>query len=333
MDSPVTLSICIPTHHGRGIFLKQAIESILSQVSIELRNRVEICISDNASEDGTQHMVEQFSRAYPGLIVYQRNAQDLGWKANIRQAIGLAKGEYCWFLSSDDALSGTAIVTVLRLLEQNSGITGISVNRANYDRGMQGYAHPDAELLFPEDCANPHIYSSAHAIISNLGLYWTYFSGQIFKRAHWQRIVEKEDSEALKFFSHLYFLGRMVQENPYWVWCPERLVKNRTGNDAVIHDLRWHLYKYRLETMEDVLCVWSALLGSHHSVFKSLCHRGRRLWWGIDELWYRSKREPGLTLRDDWAMLVGYVRNLYFLPEFWIKTFPVLLVPHFLLSK
>ena len=44
------LSICIPTHDGRREQLREAVESVLTQS----KDGVEICISDNASEDGTQ---------------------------------------------------------------------------------------------------------------------------------------------------------------------------------------------------------------------------------------------------------------------------------------
>lgn len=327
------LSICIPTHNGRGQFLRQAIASIQVQISASLYERVEICVSDNASEDGTREWLEHLQKTTPIPLVYHRHPRDLGWNVNIRHAIELAQGDYCWFLASDDAIANNGISTVLQILDQYPHLSGISVNRANMDRELRTSVPPDASMLLPKNWEQPQHYSYADVALENLGLYLTFFSGQIFKRAQWLDWISNVRLETFRYFTHVYVLGKMMQAQPHWFWEPQRLVINRTNNDTLIQDMNFTVYEYRVSTMVDILKAWGAVLGRDHPVFKTLAHKGHALWWNKSEIRYVSKRQPTHTLRDDWAMLIGYSRNLYFLPAFWRNTFPTLLIPHWFVKQ
>ncbi len=91
-----TVSVLIPTYNRAG-FLKQAIDSVLAQTFGEF----ELVISDNASTDNTQAIVESYSDP---RIVYSRNPFNLGWHANMKRCLALARGEYVTFLPDDDLM-------------------------------------------------------------------------------------------------------------------------------------------------------------------------------------------------------------------------------------
>lgn len=73
MDKPL-LSICIPTYN-RSKYLKNSIESIICQQEF-LDGKVEIVISDNASEDDTPSVVKAYADRYRN-VYYHRNSENV----------------------------------------------------------------------------------------------------------------------------------------------------------------------------------------------------------------------------------------------------------------
>ncbi len=96
MAASPTVSVLIPTYNRAG-FLKQAIASVLAQTFGDF----ELVISDNASTDDTQALVKSYSDA---RIIYSRNPYSIGWQANMKRCLALARGEYVTFLPDDDLM-------------------------------------------------------------------------------------------------------------------------------------------------------------------------------------------------------------------------------------
>ncbi|HCY21253.1 TPA: hypothetical protein DIC40_05395 [Patescibacteria group bacterium] len=72
MSKTKLLSICIPTYN-REPYLKQLLDSIVSQKAFSETNDVEIVIDDGPSKDNTQQLVKDYQNKYPGKIRYFRN--------------------------------------------------------------------------------------------------------------------------------------------------------------------------------------------------------------------------------------------------------------------
>ena len=88
------LSICIPTYN-RESRLEKTIDNIISQ-ALEFRDKVEICISDNASTDGTKKVITKFKEKYPDLVKYNVNEENLGYDRNLLKVVLMAKGRFAW---------------------------------------------------------------------------------------------------------------------------------------------------------------------------------------------------------------------------------------------
>ena len=66
------LSICIPTrNHAES--LRASLMSIVSQKEFANRNDIEIVVSDNASTDCTQRIVDSVAQNFRSKIIYKRN--------------------------------------------------------------------------------------------------------------------------------------------------------------------------------------------------------------------------------------------------------------------
>lgn len=328
------LSICIPTHQGRAEFLAEAIDSVVGQLDGALRRQVEICVSDNASSDGTEAVMRGYAHQ-PGLaVVYRRNPRDLGAHANVLKVFELARGDYVWFLGSDDALADGAIARVMGLLAEHTGLAGLTVNRENFDLAMRQPAGDDPPHLRPERPESLHVYGSFEQILTQCGLFHTYGSSQIVDRALWLSVAERLGPEALERFAnypHVYVIGKMIQERPHWIWCPDRLVKNRSGN-WTLHEQSGYPVFYCLVTIQELTRLWREL--APRGVVR---RRLVRKWYECFAVWYnpyellRFKRSPDYDARR-YLPLLGFVRHLYFVPKFWRHYVPILVLPGGLLG-
>ena len=325
------LSICIPTHHGRCGTLREALDSILPQITPPLRGQVEVCINDNASEDGTEALVAQMDRQHPGVIRYHRNPENEGFTRNLMRVIASAEGDYCWMFSSDDVMAPHGIARLLEVLEEYPLLTGMTVSTlafaADMTTRMPNGLPPS---LLPPDPAQRHLYTSPDEIFRACGSVMGYTSVQIFDRKVWAEVLS-EIGEAgftrFVYFPYLYTFGKMVKKKPLWLWLPEPLVHSRADNDYLSSHLDKNMLRYHRLTLDEVARVWGELFGYCSATYYSLISDNYVNFWNGPSL-LRYKALNRCTVSEELHALVWYPRRLWFLPTFWLFSFPVLLFPH-----
>ncbi len=91
-EREILLSICIPTIN-RSKYLKETLDSIVTQKSFLETNQVEIIISDNASTDETQFLCNDYVLKYKNKIIYHRNEENI-FDLNFNKVLSLGKGKY-----------------------------------------------------------------------------------------------------------------------------------------------------------------------------------------------------------------------------------------------
>lgn len=85
-------SICIPTYN-RAIYLKQTLDSIISDELFLETDLFEIVISDNHSSDNTKNLCEEYKFEYGNKIKYKRQNENL-LDRNFIEVLRLASGKY-----------------------------------------------------------------------------------------------------------------------------------------------------------------------------------------------------------------------------------------------
>jgi GT2 family glycosyltransferase len=79
--------------------------------------QAEIIYVDNASTDET---LSQIKRLYPGVRIVE-NRKNAGVSIARNQGIGLASGQYLWFLDSDTEITEASLMAMLKFMDENPG--------------------------------------------------------------------------------------------------------------------------------------------------------------------------------------------------------------------
>jgi glycosyltransferase involved in cell wall biosynthesis len=118
------LSICIPTFN-RAEILKIALQKLLPQVE-SYKELIEVVISDNASTDHTQKIIENFISKYPqisfNLFIQKFNT---GYYGNFKKCRELSKGKYFWLLSDNDHINDDLIKEIIEVLINKINTVGV----------------------------------------------------------------------------------------------------------------------------------------------------------------------------------------------------------------
>lgn len=130
MENRPLLSICIPTYN-REKYLKECLDSIINQDGFE-KNKIEIVISDNASQDKTQELAERYQKQYKN-IKYFKNNKNIGAILNVINISHKADWKYLWIIWDDDKILNWWLSKAYNIILEQKDIGWIFVNYSTYD--------------------------------------------------------------------------------------------------------------------------------------------------------------------------------------------------------
>jgi glycosyltransferase involved in cell wall biosynthesis len=97
---PLWLSILIPVYNVEA-YLRECVESVLNQTDDP---GIEIILLDDCSTDGSRALCEQLSREHPVRIKALHHRENAGVSVTRNHLLDAARGDYIWFIDSDDYL-------------------------------------------------------------------------------------------------------------------------------------------------------------------------------------------------------------------------------------
>ena len=125
-------SICIP-QYNRTDFLLEALRTVVSQ---RFRD-IQVCISDDRSPDGRQEEIVAALKCSGLSYKFHIQEENRRYDGNLRGAIGLADGRYCFLLGNDDALlDDNALARLHELIEQFGPCGVVTSNYQDYRTGV-----------------------------------------------------------------------------------------------------------------------------------------------------------------------------------------------------
>jgi hypothetical protein len=119
------VSIGLPVRNGER-YLGEAVRSVLNQD----HGRLELVISDNASDDGTEEICRQFARFDP-RVRYSRQPQDVGLVPNFNTVLQLARGTYFKWMGDDDRLDPTYVSQCVEILDHDAALILVTTQQAH----------------------------------------------------------------------------------------------------------------------------------------------------------------------------------------------------------
>ena len=122
------LSLCLPTYN-RAALLDGALRAVLSQITPDVVQEVEVITLDNASSDETPAVIARAQADFPHVPLRSiRRAENIGPDANFTDAVHQACGEFVYLLSDDDILLPGAVARLLGLIGEHPGFDAFALN-------------------------------------------------------------------------------------------------------------------------------------------------------------------------------------------------------------
>jgi abequosyltransferase len=226
LDTPVRLSICIPTYNF-GEFIGETLASVMPQVL----DGVEVVVLDGGSTDDTPEVVRSFQDRYPSLR-YHRREERGGIDRDMATTVELARGEYCWLFSSDDTMKPGAIARVLGHIESGLDVYLCGFTLCTCDM------HPlkDQPIL---DAASGTVFDLARAQdratyferALTTTAFFSFLGSVIFKKARWDAIALDEDFVG-SCWAHVARMFRMLPQGLRVEYLAPAYLYKRCDNDS-----------------------------------------------------------------------------------------------------
>jgi GT2 family glycosyltransferase len=134
---PMDLSVVIVNWNTREM-LANCLESVASE-----RDIAEVCVVDNASNDGSTQLVKQ-RFTWVRLL---ENSENIGFAAANNRAVRLSTGRYVLLLNSDTKVFPGALKTMVEFMEQRPQVAACGPLLLNTDGSLQVSCYP---MLTPE---------------------------------------------------------------------------------------------------------------------------------------------------------------------------------------
>jgi abequosyltransferase len=221
------LSICIPTHN-RGSFLKETLESITPQYN----DSIEIVILDSASTDNTRDVALEYHTKFPG-INYCYKDEKMGIDVDMAKTVELAKGEYCWLMSSDDAITPNAIEILFEEIKHkyelflcNRIVCDASLNPIKNRSWLTKKIKKSVFNLYEREELLHYLHSAIE-----FGSIFSYMSAIVFKRKEWNRI-DYDKTFTGTGYAHVIRIFEIINNHGRLKYIETPLVLNRSFNDS-----------------------------------------------------------------------------------------------------
>ena len=119
-----TLSILIPAYNSER-WLPRCLISILSQI----KDEVEVIIVDDGSTDKTLQCAREFAEKWSCIEVFTKKNEGVGAARNF--LLDKARGEFIWFVDSDDYIVEGCLSLLLKELSETLDLLSVSYNEVN----------------------------------------------------------------------------------------------------------------------------------------------------------------------------------------------------------
>jgi len=232
------VSIIVPVYNVEK-YIEECLQSVANQTCA---SDIECVIVDDKGGDNSVFIVEQFVASYNGDVEFRliRRKQNGGLSAARNTGIREAKGEYLYFLDSDDYLFSNAIETLLTLADKHGGVDLLPALYYRDDNSMNHF-RKDA---FPEFSDDRRLIKCALLDYDRIPVTAA------------NRLIRRE----FLLQQNLYFKEGIIHEDNYWTFflskyvqrmafCPEKIYYYRITEGSITRKVNIEKEFFAFKTM------------------------------------------------------------------------------------
>ena len=316
----ILLTIAIPTYNRKNL-LKRALDSIVPQ----LNSKIEVLVSDNASNDGTDEMIASI---FP-MVRYIKNEVNMGADYNFLQCYREAKGKYIILLGSDDRLADGAIDYFTDYLEKNECALTF-VNFGRYDVTKEEVYVKDGEWIKNYKSKHDIVTKDRNCFIKYAGHRITFMSASIVKRSLLMEIKEPERFIGA-YFLHTYIMLEATKGKQalFGVVMQPLIEANATKGDSEISKMLDKTFTVFGKCMYHALCSHAVECG-----FQKKQMRNVYLQYLHDYPFWRlmlscKRRNDIKVIENFWQDGYPVVKKF---PSEWVKVMLVMIAPRCIIN-
>ncbi len=218
----IKTSVIVPVYNTSR-YLRECFESIFHQTQTE----IEVIVINDGSTDDSLSILEEIKDKYPEMVIYSQENQGLGAARN--KGIELAKGEYIYFIDSDDCLVKNTLEVCYSYAQINNldilMFDACSFGDLSYDEGIYDRSEIIKEQEIVMNGKEYFLRYGGKAFLTSACLIYT--SARFLKENHLKFLhgVYYEDDE---FFYKMIPLAKNI------MYIPRILYKRRYRENSII---------------------------------------------------------------------------------------------------
>lgn len=237
------LAICIP-NYNRLDKLERLLQASIEQIiRYSLEELVEICISDDCSEEDPEELVHKIQIKNPDVTIrYQRNPVNMGMDHNFLNSVLLSDSRYCWIIGNDDLPTKDGIKTALEILRGKEEAIDLLITPFDIIDVNEHFitsVHPLNLEVEKETAFNTKRTEDYYELLSkiqhNSGLFG-FLSNVIFKRENWCKFQKRFRGKMNTIFIQMYMNIQLLEEGAVYVYSSQKIIDNyadETVNESV----------------------------------------------------------------------------------------------------
>jgi abequosyltransferase len=312
--------------------LAQLIERLAAELDGWDGPPVELCVSDNASADGTQELVQAANGRLPCRVVYHRQAENVGLARNLLQVVELASGRFCWLLGSDDLIAPGGLRAVCDAVRREPDATGHVIAGMDVDPVDPSLRSRQPPRDFHPPGEGAAVYETAADTFAACGNAWTAISWNVLDRRAWLRAAREHRGLVLAHptWPQVVTMGLMARERARWAWWPDPVVLHRRNADPFLFE----------RSPTSIADRWAELVGGLAAAWGALLGRGTPAWharmralatvWGSASDARAAKLYERPSLRAQARLAVTWTRAFWKVPGWPRHVLPALACPAWL---
>lgn len=230
------LSLIVPVYNTEK-YLADCLQSLFEQ-DLPYSEYEVICVNDG-STDNSLKILNDYQKRYPNIVIVNKENQGVSVARNV--GIAIAKGDYIWFVDSDDFIQTEILGELKQIAEKN-----------NYDRIVTGF-YCFNDYLNEDEL----IKKRQRTLVVNSNQYDSVITTSLFRRDYinknhlkfnYPNVADGEDTIFMYEFK-LYMPTKVELNRPYYFY-RHRENSAMTGKTRKAMKRKQMSYLYNVKTMK-----------------------------------------------------------------------------------